>query len=903
VTPERPPGTGGGVGLRLFLLLLLLYPRHFRRAYREQLVEAYLLQRDEALHRGHPGTLRFAWEILTDTIVSAVRRHLAAVRRRSIHNRQSPISTSSLSGVAIMTSTFLQDIRYALRNLAKSPGFSVLVVLILAVGIGANVAMFSMMNQALVRPLPYADPDHLVLGRATFNSNLNPLASAYDYYDYRERNSVFESLAAILFSTIDMTVTGGDEPERVAGTFASWDLFRALGVDPAVGRHFSREEGEPGGPSVVILSNGYWQRRFGSSSDAIGQTITVNGTSQTIVGVMPADFQFMHRADVWLPMRKDGPMANARRWHNWFLVGRLNAGIDLDQAQAEMDVISAQLASEYPETNRDKALLLTGLHETLVEEYRTSLFLLTTAVGLVLLIACGNVASLLLARGSNRRSEMSIRAALGASASRLTRLLLTESLVTALAAGVLGIGLAFGFQKLILQFLPLDLPGMDALGLSGSMLSFAVVLSAVTGLVFGILPAARAARPNVVEDIKSGARATDSRGSQFRSALVVVQVAISVVLLVGSGLLIRSFASLRRVDPGFEARSLLTAEIRLAQAEYAESEVRINFYSKLAADVAAIPGVTDVALINQLPIRDPGNNIYVYAADNPPADPNDRDVAFQRVVFPGYFQAMGIPLLQGRDIDRSDTEGTPPVLVINETMARTLFPDQNPLGRHVAVDVGEEMTAEVIGVVGDVRMSAPRYDPRLAMYGSYFQQPYYRMRLAIRTVTDPASIAPQLRAAVWSQDRDIPVADLSTMSELISRSVSSDRVMAVSLSLFAAVAMSLAAIGLYGLLAYYVSKRIHEIGVRVALGAGSGDIVKLVVNRGLKLVVAGIVAGLVAAFWSTRLIQQMLFNVEATDPATFGAVCVFFGTVALIACLIPAWRALRVDPLLALQAE
>jgi len=901
--PARPSRTGGGIGLRLFLLLLLLYPRTFRRVYREQLVEAYLLQRVEALQRGHPGRLRFVWEILTDVIVSAVRRHLVVVSRRSNRIRQPRISASTRSGAAIMTSTFLQDIRYALRNLSKTPGFFALVVLILAVGIGANVAMFSTMNQALVKPLPYADPDQLVLGRATFNGNLNPLASAYDYYDYRDRNSVFESLAAILFSTIDMTVTGGDEPERVAGTFASWDLFGTLGVDPAVGRHFSWEEGEPGGPSVVIVSNGYWQRTFGSSPAAVGQTITVNGTSQTIVGVMPAGFHFMQRADLWLPMRKDGPMANARRWHNWFLVGRLKPGIELDQAQAEIDVISAQLASEYPETNRDKALLLTDLHETLAENYKTSLFLLTAAVGLVLLIACGNVAGLLLARGSNRRSEMSVRAALGASTSRLMRLLLTESFVTALAAGVLGIGLALGFQKLILQFLPMDLPGMEELGVSGSMLSFALVLTTVTGLVFGILPAARAARPNVVEDIKSGARATDSRGSRFRSALVVAQVAISVVLLVGSGLLIRSFASLRGVNPGFETRNLLTAEIRLAESEYAERENRINFYSKLAADVAAIPGVIDVALINQLPIRDPGNNIYVHAADNPPLDPNDRNVAFQRVVFPGYFQAMGIPLLQGRDIDRSDTEDSPPVLVINETMARTLFPDQNPLGRQVVVDVGEDMTAEIIGVVGDVRMSAPRYSARLAMYGSYFQQPYYRMRLAIRTATDPTSIAPGLRDAVWSQDRDIPVADLSTMSELISRSVSSDRVMAFSLSLFAAVAMSLAAIGLYGLLAYYVSKRVHEIGVRVALGAGTKDIVKLVVNRGLKLVVAGLVAGLMAAFWSTRLIQQMLFNVEATDPVTFATVCLFFGIVALIACLVPAWRALRVDPLLALQAE
>jgi putative ABC transport system permease protein len=901
--PGRISNRRGGVGLKLYSLLLLIYPRRFRRAYREQLVEAYSAQREESRYDGRGGRFRFAWDILTDAAASAARRHITAIGHKPRYTRPLNNSVNSRSRVAIMTSTFLQDVRYALRNLAKSPGFSVLVVLILAVGIGANVAMFSTMNQALVRPLPYAEPDHLVFGRATFSDRLNPLASAYDYYDYRERNNVFESLSTVLFSTIDMTVTGGDEPERVAGTYTSWELFRTLGVNPESGRHFTAGEGEPGGPDVVMISNGYWQRRFGGSHEAAGQTLTVNGTSQIIVGVMPADFHFMHRADIWLPMRRDGPMADARRWHNWLLVGRLKPNIGLERAQADVDVISAQLASEYPETNRDKALLLTNLHDSLVEEYRTSLFLLMAAVGLVLLIACGNVAGLLLARGSARSSEMSIRAALGASVQRLMRQLLTESVVTAGAAGILGIALAVGFQKLILQFLPMDLPGMGELGVSGSMLSFAVVLSTATGLVFGILPALRATRLNVVENIKSGARATDSGGSRFRSSLVVIQVAISVVLLIGSGLLIRSFSSLRSVHPGFEANGLLTAEIRLTQAEYSEPEDRINFYATLMADVGAIPGVTSAGLINQLPIRDPGNNIYVHAADDPPADRNDRDVAYRRAVYPGYFDAMGIPLLRGRVVERSDIGESPPILVINETMARTLFPNQDPLGRQVVVDLGEDVSFEVVGVVGDVRMNAPRYNPDLAMYGSYFQQPYYRMRIAVRTATDPASIAPELRNAVWSQDRDIPVAELSTMSELIARSVADDRIMAISLSLFAAVAMSLAAIGLYGVLAYYVSKRIHEIGIRVALGAGTRDIVGLVMNRGLRLVATGIVLGLVGAFWSTRLIQQMLFGVEPTDLTTFTAVSVCFAVVAVIACLVPAWRALRVDPLLALQAE
>jgi predicted permease len=676
-----------------------------------------------------------------------------------------------------------------------------------------------------------------------------------------------------------------------------------LGIPAERGRHFSQEEGEPEGPSVVIISGGYWQRRFGGTPDIVGQSIVVNGTSQTIIGVMPADFEFLYDADVWAPMRRDGPMAGARRWHNWLLVGRLKPGSMIQQAQADMDVISAQLAAEYPETNRDKALQLTNLHEAMAEDYRSSVVLLMAAVGLVLLIACGNVASLLLARGSVRRSELSVRSALGAPVSRLMRQLLTESLVTAAAAGILGTVLAIWLQKLILQFMPMDLPGMNELGISVSMLVFALGLSVATGLVFGILPAVRGAQTNVVEDIKSSARTTDSVGSKFRSALVIVQVAVSVILLIGSGLLIRSFASLRSVNPGFETDQLLTAEIRLTQDKYAEAEQRVQFYTKLSEDLSAIPGVTDVALINQLPVRNPGNNIYVYAADRPPLDRNDRGIAFTRTVFPGYFEVMGIPLLRGRGIDRTDVADSPPVLVINETMAQSLFPDEDPIGRQVVVDLGEDVTFDVVGVVGDVRVSGPRYNPRLAMYGSYFQRPYYTMRVAIRTATEPSSIGRAVRMAVWSQDRDIPLADLSTMEDLIGRSVSRDKVMAVSLTMFATVAMSLAAIGLYGVLAYYVSRRAREIGIRMALGAATGDIVRLVLKRGVALVAAGIVLGLVGAFWITRLIQQMLFAVEATDPITFVAVSLFFAAIALVACLIPAWRALRVDPLAAVASE
>jgi len=562
---------------------------------------------------------------------------------------------SVMSLVRIQPGSILQDAHFAVRGLLRQPGFTYAVIVLLAVGIGANVAMFSALDRALLRPLPYGESESLVLGRATFDGNMNPDMSAYDFFDYRERNEVFESVGAILSGPIaNLTITGGDEPEQASSVFVSWDLFPTLGIPTVAGRHFTSAEGEPGGPNVVMISGGYWLRRFGGSPDAVGSTILTDGTAQTIVGVMPPDFEFLHDVDVWIPMRRDGPRAGSRGWHNWLMVARLRSGVSIERAQADVDLISAQLAAEYPESNRDKALLLTELHSAIAEDYQTTVILLMTAVGLVLLIACGNVASLLLARGATRRSELCVRAALGASSHRLVRQLLTESVVISIAGGALGTALATGFQKLIRQVMHVDVPGMEVLGLSWSMLAFALVVSTATGLLFGVLPAVQAAHVNIVDNVKSGSRTTDARGQRFQSGLVVAQVAVSVILLVGSGLLLKSFATLRAVDPGFDTEKLLTTEVRLASDKYPHEAQRIDFFSTLIDHLRAIPGVTDVAAVNQLPIRDPGNNVAVYAADRPPPDPNDRVPAFRRTVFPGYFDAMGIPLLFGRDIQASD---------------------------------------------------------------------------------------------------------------------------------------------------------------------------------------------------------------------------------------------------------
>ena len=797
--------------------------------------------------------------------------------------------------------SLIHDVRFAIRGLLRQPGFTSAVIVILAVAIGANVAMFSVFHQALIRPLPFAEPERLVMGYATFNGNINPDMSSEDFFDYRKRNEVFESVGAIRTGSKNVTITGGDEPEQVSSVFVSWDFFPTLGIPAAEGRHFTPAEEEPGGPKVVMISGGYWLRQLGGSPEVIGSTVVADGEARTIVGVMPPDFSFLHEVDLWFPMRLDGPAVGSRGWHTWLMVGRLKPDVPIEQAQADVDVISAQLATEFRDTNRDKALLLTALQVAMAEDYQTSVVLLMAAIGFVLLIACGNIASLLLARGAARRTELCVRAALGASSSRIARQLLTESMVTATAAGALGTVFAVLFQRLILYAVPLEVQGIEDLGLSWPMLAFALVVSVATGLLFGLLPAVQASRLDIVSNVRSGARTIDARGQRLHNCLVVAQVAVSVILLIGSGLLLRSLVLLRAVNPGFDTRNLLTAEIRLAPDKYPDEAPRIEFFSILIEELKAIPGVDDVAVINQLPIRNPGGNITVYAAERPPPDPNDRISAYDRIVFPGYFDAMGIPLLSGRGIEASDLAQDAPVLVINETMARTLFPNENPLGR--LVNVQQDVDYEVIGVVGDVRVSGPRFRPRLVMYSSYFDQPTLTMRIAIRTAIEPNSLVMEVRNAVWKRDRDIPVAGLTSMEEVIARKVSSEKIVAFAVTLFASVAMLLAALGLYGVLANYVSRRCFEIGVRVALGAEPKDVFILVVQRGLSLIAIGIALGLAGAFWASRLLQQMLFEIAPTDAATFVAVSLIFALVALVACSIPARKALKVNPVNALGVQ
>ena len=803
-------------------------------------------------------------------------------------------------------STLLADLRYSLRSLMKSPGFSAVVVLTLAVGIGANVAMFSIVDAVLLKGLPYPEADRLVLGRSTYSGQIAWNVSSEDYYDYRDRVGAFQTLGAIRSFPQEVTVTGGEEPEWISGTMVSHNLLRAIQVRPQLGRDFAPGDANLSAPNTVLISHGYWQRRFGGDPAAVGSTITVGGTPTTVIGVMPAGFFFFQKVDLWLPMRPGGDWTGVRRFHNWTLVGRLADGVTLEQAQAQVDVVSAQLAEAYPDSNTDKGLNISPLQDVLVDQYDEMLLTLMAAIALVLLIACGNVAGLLLARGSGRVRELSVRAAMGATGRRLARQLLGESLILALSAGIVGTLLALWLQGVALRAIPLEYAGITELGMSGPMLTFALLLSLATALIFGGMPAWSGARADPGANLTSGTRTTESgKGARFRSGLVVVQVALSLILLIGSGLLVRSFVRLNGVDMGFEGERLLTAKVVIPFARYPDPQQRIQFFSGLMDDIRAIPGVEAVGATNMLPIKDGYSNVGAWDPENPPLGPRDVTLAEHRSVVPGYFDAMGIPIRAGRDFRALDVGEEEFALIINEAMARGLFGNENPVGRMVAVDAGEDepVLARVVGMVGDVRMTNLAREPQWQMYYSFGQYTNTGLSLAVRTEGDPAAVTNGVRVALKARDPDIPLGQVATMAEVIWDAVATPRILMAALGAFALVALFLSAVGIYSILAFYVLRRVHEIGIRVAMGATGGRVMGLILRRGLALVALGLVLGLGGAAYLARFLQEQLFEVQATDPGTFAGVSLGLLLVAVLAALIPAWRAVRVDPVRALQTE
>lgn len=799
-----------------------------------------------------------------------------------------------------------QDVRYALRALRRTPGFTLVALVTLALGIGSTTAMVSVTNAAMGRALPFPEPDRLVMGRATFGGQVNPWVAFPDYQDYRDQAATIESLATHNGGATLVTVTGGDEPLQARLTFATANLFETLGVPPVLGRTFTIDELSPDGGAQVVIGHGFWQRWFGGDPGVVGRTVHIDGSPFTVMGVLPAGFRFLYDTDLWVPPWPGNSDPITRRYHNWLLVGRLAPGASMETARSEIDVISTQLQEAYPDSNRDKALQIDGLQEAMVEGYRQSLLILVGAIVLVLLIACSNVASLLMARSSTRSSELAVRAALGASRFRLTRQLLVECLLLALVAAGMGVMLAVWLQDSILGFVSLDLLGIGELGLSYTMLGIALALSLGTVLLFGVVPSVAAARADPAEDLREGTRGSTSGGGvRLRSGLVVLQVALSLVLLVGSGLLLRSFARLRGVDPGFRVENLLTATVALPSGRYADDGLRVQFFETLQEEILALPGVESVGMVNRLPLLQTAGNVAIWAPERPPETNTHAPSADLRIVLPGYFETLAIPIVEGRGLEKTDVAGSLPVIVLSRATAEAVYPDESPLGRQVAVDVGEEEPGffEVVGVVEDHQLTSLLGNERGAMFFPLAQNPTSTMNLAVATAVPPNTLIRPIQERIWELNRDIVLSAPRTMEDAVANTISGTRSITTVLSLFTAVALALAALGLYGVLAFFVSRKVHEIGIRVALGASRRSVMRLVIQRGMSLVLAGSILGIAGALGAGRVVEGMLFQVSATDPGTYAGMTGFFVVVALGACILPAWRALKVDPVEAFRVE
>jgi putative ABC transport system permease protein len=807
-----------------------------------------------------------------------------------------------------MAVDFWQDLRYALRMLVKNPGFTAVAVVALALGIGANTAIFSVVNTVLLRPLPYKDPERLVMvfedsSRHGFPRD-NPTAA--NYIDWRDQNHVFENIAAIAGGNFNLTGVG--DPERITGYRVSASLFPLLGVAPQVGRWFTPDEDRAGANPVVIMSHRLWQRRFGGDPNIVGKPLTLNGRSVTLVGIMPADFRFHTQDDeLWAPIAFSQEDQANRGTHYLDVMARLKPGVTLGQAQAEMSTIAARLQQQYPETNTDVGSEVVPLHEHLVGNIRPALLIFLGAVGLVLLIACVNVANLLLARAAVRQREIAVRVALGASRWRLIRQFLTESVLLGVLGGGVGLLLALFGLRLLTALIPPDIPQISNISIDPSVLGFTILISLLTGLIFGLAPAIQWSSLSPNDTLKEGGRdAVAGRGNRIRGGLIVAEVAISLVLLIGAGLLINSFLRLRHVDPGFRTNNLLTMRLFLPQLKYREPAQRAAFFTDINRRLENVPGVKSSAVTTNLPLYKQSTETNITIEGRPDPPPNQEPIITTRVISPKYFETMGIPLLSGRQLTDQDTDSSPNVTVISETMARRYWPGENPVGKRIAFDRPEKEDDwfQIVGIARDVRQYDLISDIKPQMYVSYQQVGFFVPRdLVVKTDVEPLSLAAAVRQTIWDIDKDQPVSNIRTMDQIASESTARQRFSMLLFSIFASVALLLAAVGIYGVMSYSVAQRRGEFGIRMALGAQKRDVLKLTIGKGLKLVLLGVVFGLAGAFALTRLMKSLLFGVGATDAPTFAAISLVLVGVALLASYIPARRATKVDPIEALRYE
>jgi putative ABC transport system permease protein len=796
--------------------------------------------------------------------------------------------------------SWLQDVRYAARSLRKSPGFTLVAAVTLALGVGANTAIFSVVNAVMLRPLPFSNPDALVRlwesdpehGRPTF------ALSHPNFLDWRAEARSFQNMAAMTNGTF--TLTTGSEAESVRGLNVTATFLTTLEVAPVIGRNFSAEEDRPGGDRVAILSHAFWQRAFGADANIIGRPITLNSQPHTVVGVLPPSFQWGTGNDILVPLQPD-PQRN-RGDHRLAAIGRLAPGATLDRATSELKTITARLATQYPATNKDWTVRALSFYDWLIpDSTRRSLLVLLGAVGLVLLIACGNVVNLLLARGALRQKELSIRAAMGATRGRVARQLLMESGLIAIVAGVLGIAIAFGAVRLLILMGPNSVPRLDELSIDWTVSAYAVGIALVTMTVFGLMPAIQMARHDPQDALRADARGnTGGAGrGRARSILTIAEVAVSVALLIGAGLLVRSFSILQRVEPGFEIARTMTARVSLPNATYQGGAPKWTFYNRLLTDLRGRPGIASAATSSGPPLSGDftGGDVKL------PTQTNEEAVSTNwRIVSPGYFAALGIPL-RGREFTDQDEPKAPPVAIISETIAAKYFPNGDAIGRPIVMRSFGETPFTIVGVAGDVRTFGLESDAGFVFYGSSSQLTGWNPMTLVWRSLDASSQVDTVRAAIRSIDAGVPLSDVASMDTLLERSMGPRRFNLYLLAAFAAVALALAAIGLFGVMAYLVSQRTREIGVRLALGATRTEVFRVILGRGVALATIGAVAGVGAALWLTRVMESLLFSVSRRDPVTFVAVPLGLIAIACLACYIPARRAMRVDPVIALRAD
>jgi putative ABC transport system permease protein len=803
-----------------------------------------------------------------------------------------------------MITSFLRDLRYALRALGRNPGFACVSVLALALGIGANSAIFTVVNSVLLQPLRFRKPEQLVVVR---ERNLKAgfpqfSLSPGNYLGYRDQNHTFSGIAA--FGGAGFNLAGGGEPERLRGTRVTLDFFDVLGRSPAMGRTFAAQEMQVGQNRVVILSHGLWQRRFAGSRDALGQTMKLNDELYTVIGVMPPDFQFPARAEIWTPLAMNLQNWQQRGGHYLSGIGRLKAGTSLAAAQTDLNAIAARAEQQFPNSNSGWDTTISSLQEAAVGRIRPALLTLTAAVGFVLLIACVNLANLLLSRSSARRREMGVRSSLGAGRGRLIRQLLTESLLLAAMGATAGLALAWAGTRMLVTLTPNILPRASEIALDGRALGFTAAIAVLTGILFGLAPAIHMAKTDLMAALRDGGRgnAIGFRRNRLRSVLVVGEVALALVLLSGAGLLMRSFYHLQSMDPGFDPHDMLTFRTNLPAAKYKSDEAQAAFYTRALERIRSLPGVTAAGAAQIFPLAGDDYILSFVQLGKPPVPVGNQPSAAYYAATPGYFRALRIPIARGRDFTERDNAAAPPVAIISESMARQFYANENPLGQRIQVGNGSK-PAEIVGIAGDVRDQELEAKGRPAVYEPAAQVPFNAMYFGIRTAGDVAALIPGVRSAMRELDAELPLDGVGTVDALVATSLSQRRFAMLLMAIFAGLALVLAMVGIYGVISYSVTQATQEIGIRMALGARRSDVLKMVFGYAGVLLAAGLAIGASAALGTGRYLASQLFEVKPTDPATYAAVAGVLLATGLAACAIPAFRAMRVDPLVALRNE